>query len=122
MAVPTICYFLNSNLSINTYGGWSHTQKVDIYSTTLLFVLSLCSVLVWLSMIESVEKGFTDIEAFNYLPKPLYDLVIHTIAVLILRVFSPVIHIDISQATHKKLHSKKCQTVDKKNYGHKNPV
>lgn len=73
-------------------------------------------------MIESVEKGFTDIEAFNYLPKPLYDLVIHTIAVLILRVFSPVIHIDISQSTHKKLHSKKCQTVDKKNYGHKNPV
>lgn len=73
-------------------------------------------------MIESVEKEFTETEAFNYLPKPLYDLMIHTVAILILCVFSPVIHIDISQSTHKKLRDKKCQTVDKKNNGHKNPV
>ena len=61
-------------------------------------------------------------EAFNYLPKPLYHLMVHTVAIFILCVFSPVIHIDISQSTHKKLHNKKSQTVDKKNNEYKNPV
>lgn len=61
-------------------------------------------------------------EAFNYLPKPLYDLMIYAVAIFILCVFSPVIHVDISQSTHEKLHDKKSQTVDKKNNGSKNPV
>lgn len=62
------------------------------------------------------------IEAFHYLPKPLDDLMIYTVAIFVLCVFSPVIHIDISQATHQKLHNKKCQTVDMKNNGNRSPV
>lgn len=60
-------------------------------------------------------------EAFNYLPKPLDDWMVDTVAIFILCVFSPVVHINVSQATHKKLHNKKCQTVGKKN-GYKSPV
>ena len=61
-------------------------------------------------------------QAFYYLPKPLDDLVIYAVAIFVLCVFSPVIHIHISQATHQKLHKKKCQTVDKKNQGYNSPV
>lgn len=100
----------------------AHTQKADGYSTRLLSVLPLCNPLAWLRTIKSVEKEFMETKAFNYLPKPLYDLMIHTVAVLILCVFSPVIHIDVSQSTHKKLRDKKRQTADKKNNRHKNPV
>lgn len=56
-----------------------------------------------------------EIEDFDYLPKPLDDLVVDAVAIFILCVFSPVVHIDISQSTHKKLHNERCQTIDKKN-------
>lgn len=61
-------------------------------------------------------------EAFDYLPKPLDDLMIDAVAIFVLGVFSPVIHIDISQPTHQKLHNQKCQTVDEKNNEHQSSV
>lgn len=38
-----------------------------------------------------------------YLPEPLYDRVVGAVAILVNSVLSPVVDIDITQATHQQL-------------------
>lgn len=44
-----------------------------------------------------------------YLPEPLYDRVVGTVAVLVNRVLPPVVDVDVAEAAHEQLHGDRGQ-------------
>lgn len=49
------------------------------------------------------RKQRLGLESWRYLPEPLDDRVVGAVAVLVNRVLSPVVHVDITKAAHQQL-------------------
>lgn len=60
------------------------------------------SALIWRRKPEA-EVGPRERAVVTYLPEPLYDRMIGAVAILVNRMLSPVIHVNITQAAHQQL-------------------